>query len=322
MNIFKYYKLKKGGDLDWFGKGVMAQDFEEAVFAAKKGEIVGPVLTQFGYHLIHVRDKRKTDGNDEVQASHILLKIMTTPRTLEDARNNSSIFQYLALENGFQYAAKEMKIEIKTTNPMKRTDTYLREPGNTPLAAKFAFGSKIGEVSDVLGSENGYLVFTLKEIQEEHYQPAEDVSSRIDRRLKITRRAEIAEERLESLNLPDGADFERFAKETEGVEFGKTDEPFTLDKSIPKVGLHHNLNGILTAMEAGETSVTISTSRSAFIIRLLSKGKLDEESYEKEKENIAKSLLIQKKNQVMTDWYNAVKENTEITDKRMDMLNI
>ena len=311
---------EKGGDLGWFGKGVMAREFEDAAFAAKKGEIVGPVSTQFGYHLIHVRDKKKVDESDEIQASHILLKIMTTPRTLEDARNNSSIFQYLALESGFQSAAEEIGVEIKTTNPMKRTDTYLREPGNVPMATKFAFESQVGEVSEVLGSENGYAIFTLKEIQAEHYQPVEDVSSRIDRRLKITRRADIAEERLKKLQLPDGADFKRFATETENVEFGETDEPFTLDKSIPEVGLHHNLNGILAAMEVGEVSSTISTSRGAFIIRLLSKSELDEKAYEEEK--IEKSLLNQKKNQAMTDWYNAVKEDAKIIDKRLEMLNL
>lgn len=45
-----------GGDLDYFGKGMMVAPFEQAVFAAKKGDIVGPVESDFGYHIIHVTD--------------------------------------------------------------------------------------------------------------------------------------------------------------------------------------------------------------------------------------------------------------------------
>ena len=46
----------KGGNLGWFGKGDMVPEFENAAFNAKKGEVVGPVKTEFGYHLTLVKD--------------------------------------------------------------------------------------------------------------------------------------------------------------------------------------------------------------------------------------------------------------------------
>lgn len=49
---------RNGGDLGWFGKGMMVKEFEDAAFGAQKGATVGPVKTQFGWHLIKVVDQK------------------------------------------------------------------------------------------------------------------------------------------------------------------------------------------------------------------------------------------------------------------------
>lgn len=48
---------QNGGDLGEFGRGQMVKEFEDAAFEAEVGVVVGPVKTQFGYHLIKVENK-------------------------------------------------------------------------------------------------------------------------------------------------------------------------------------------------------------------------------------------------------------------------
>jgi protein-export membrane protein SecD len=62
---------ESGGDLGTFGRGVMIPEFEEAVFSAEPGQIIGPVQTEFGFHIIY---KRAAETAKEYELSRILVR--------------------------------------------------------------------------------------------------------------------------------------------------------------------------------------------------------------------------------------------------------
>jgi peptidyl-prolyl cis-trans isomerase SurA len=75
----------QGGDLGWFGRGRMVPSFETAAFDAPLGDLVGPVESPFGYHVLQVTDRRP----EEVRARHVLIAFERTDADRGRARERA-----------------------------------------------------------------------------------------------------------------------------------------------------------------------------------------------------------------------------------------
>ncbi len=80
----------QGGDLGYFKKGDNVAEFDNAAFALQVGQVSDPVKTQYGYHIIKVTDKK----DDQIRASHILIKTVDLDTWLQQQRTKAKIRQY------------------------------------------------------------------------------------------------------------------------------------------------------------------------------------------------------------------------------------
>ena len=71
---------EKGGDLGAFGRGQMVKEFDEAVFTAEVGKVIGPVKTDFGYHLIRVDELTGGEQSEFAEVYPQIMQQLTTEK--------------------------------------------------------------------------------------------------------------------------------------------------------------------------------------------------------------------------------------------------
>jgi peptidyl-prolyl cis-trans isomerase D len=156
----------QGGDLGKVTKGRMVPEFEQAGFALKPGELSGPVLTQFGYHLI----KMDSRNGDTVSLRHILLHIQpsdsSTARVDREADRLAKIAAGHENPKALDSAAKALALTPFTVRAVEGEPAqYNGRP--VPSVSAWAFrDAKPGDISDLFDSEDGYYIARLDSLSE------------------------------------------------------------------------------------------------------------------------------------------------------------
>ncbi len=307
-----------GGDLDWITKGRMPSEFDEAVFTAKTGDIVGPIQTRQGLHVVKVDGQRKNDeGEPEVKASQILLKIEASSDTKDDTYNEAFNFSQEIIERDFSEVANEMSYAIDTTKEFSEAG-YIAGLGRMRMAAQFCFNNPVGTVSAVYPVPDGYVIFKITSKTEEGTKPFEKVEKTVRKQLekviKKNKAWDLATNLRSKINSLD--DLQNVAVKNE-MTLHVTSDSLAPNGTLPD-GLSADRNFIKEAfqIQAGHISQVIEGKKGYYISYLENKNGFVSSEYTALHESIYEGLVSRKRDAIARNWVRELRIAADMKDYR------
>jgi peptidyl-prolyl cis-trans isomerase D len=292
-----------GGDLGYFQEGVMVPKFNDFAFNNSVGAI-GLVETDFGFHVIKIDDKE-----DVVQIATMSREIVASEETINTLFTKATKFEMETTddESAFSELAKKDDYVVRPVNKIKALDENLPGLANQRNIVQWAFNSDT-EVGDIkrFNINNGYAVVQLTGSYDEGVMSVEDASVLV---LPIIRKERKA---AQIIAANKGKDMSAIASDN-GVSISNASALTVKSPTIPGAGSEPVVVGTAYGMAAGETSGLIQGNTGVFKIEIVKKTeapKLDNYSV------YANALKTGAATRVNTAVYNALKEGSEIEDKR------
>jgi peptidyl-prolyl cis-trans isomerase D len=307
---------KNGGDLDYFGKGKMVPEFDQAAFAMQPGQISDLVKTQYGYHIIKVVDKKAA-----------------TTRSLPDVRQQ--ITDQLAYERAQAQAADlAQKLEKQITKPadldrvaqaqgltVQESGFFARdEPilglGPSPEAAARAFEMKPGGVAGPVRTSRGFAFESLVSKQDPYLPKLDEVKARVKDEVIKQKARELSRQKAAEIaaKLKTAPDFEKAAKAA-GFE-AKTTELIARDAPIPDLGAAAAVEEAAFKLPVGAVSDPIATDNGTAVVKVLEKKEVTPQELAAAADKFRDELLADRRNRFFSTYMVKAKQKMKIDVNR------
>jgi peptidyl-prolyl cis-trans isomerase D len=303
---------ENGGDLDYFPKGRMVPEFEQAAFSMQPGQISDLVKSQFGFHIIKVVDHKpaSTRSLDEVRAqiqetlSNQRVDQQITDRTRDlDAR--------ITKPSDLDTIAKESGVTVAESGFFAR-DEPVPGLGPAPELVNAAFTQKDGTVSNALQSPRGPVYLTVTGKKDPYVPQLSEVKDRVrDDVIKI-RAAELSKQKAGEVasTLRSAKDFAAAAK-AQGLE-AKDTQLITRGSPLPDIGVSPDADKAAFTLPVGSVSDPIATPSGTVIVRVAERQDVTPQAFRAAKETFRTQLLAERRDMFFASYMAKAKQNMKI----------
>ncbi len=302
----------EGGDLGWGSRSTWVKPFSDAAFGARTGDIVGPVRTQFGYHVIKVLDRTKR----EVELIDLVLRVKASGQSIDAVYQKADDFAYLANDEGFERAAQNSSYPIREIPEFSEGGT-IPQIGFNEAVMKFAFSSSVGDISNPISVSGGVGVFKLVSIREEGVRPLADVRLIVR---SMTIRSQKMKKLLDQVKAFHGSLVSSgklvVAAQSQAGIVARATGPFKATEAVQGLGMDLAFIGMAQSLEVGQTSKPFEGARGYYILQLTSKTPFDSTLYSSQRADLREQLLQEKRSRFSQDWVASLREQADIVDNR------
>lgn len=301
----------RGGEYDFFPRGRMVKEFEEACFNNPPGSIVGPVETQYGFHIIKVEDKNST----EIKYSEIEISINVSKATKKEIqRNTLSLKQQVENGTPIDTVAKRMKKNTVETALFDETMPILGSRGLTA----FAFENPVGAVCDPKEVKNyGFVVAQVSDTREAGAKPLADVKEEIKDKLLQIKKVKSLEGKAKDLFAKlQGKDILARVSEIDPSMQVRTAAGVRDNGVVMGVGNDPYFTAAAFKAPVGKIHGPVRGDRGYYIIQVTNRTAADKSQLEAQSTSIAAQLQAGAKNQAFYQWLAGAKEAAKIEDNR------
>ncbi len=308
--------VQNKGDIGWYtNNGSLVKEFETACVNAKEGDIVGPVKTQFGYHIIKISGKSKK----EFKVAEIKKTVTVSDITRNALRKIARDF-YTDLEKGkanMDTLARIFKVPVQLT-PEVTKDGFIPGAGQNKAIINFAFEKGEGKVMEPVKVQNGFGVYMIVQKIPEGYKNFDSIKTTMIKPMVIQEKKfaimmQKAKELIPSItgNLFDLKNNPQFAQYT----FQQSDS-VTVSKSDNSVGMDYAFYNAVFSLKNGELSHPTKGTRGVFIIKMINITPFNEADYLAKQQSIRSVLMQNKQNTLFNEWLAALTNKADIIDNR------
>jgi peptidyl-prolyl cis-trans isomerase D len=280
-----------GGDLDYFGRGRMVAEFEQAAFGMKAGEISDLVKTAFGIHIIKMVDNKpeQTRPLTEVRAE-LDDQLKWQKAQAEAERIAKSLEASTKTPADLDKVARERNLTVVETG-MLASDEPIQGVGVQPELSSRVFGMKEGEVTPAMRVATGWVFATVTGRQDSYVPALDEVKARVADDLRLEKATELAKQRATAVanDLKTATDFAAAAKRA-GLEV-KTTELVARGAAIPDLGISEAVDAAAFALPQGGVSDAISTPTGTAVIRVVEKVGVTDTEVESGKDTLREELV-------------------------------